>query len=90
MSSNRTGGSLACPVIQAMPEACSIVIAKPVRSRHGPDRPKAGIRHITARGFRAWISFQPSPKFSITRGAKFSTTRSAHSMSRLARASPSG
>ena len=32
------------PVSHAMPDTCSIVMANPVRSRHGPVSPNAGIR----------------------------------------------
>ena len=42
----------------------------------GPARPKAGIRTSTARGFTAEMTSQSSRSFSMTRGVKFSTTRS--------------
>ena len=35
-----TGGPSGCPVTQASPAICSIVGAKPTRSRHGPVNPK--------------------------------------------------
>ena len=75
---------------QARPDISSIVWAKPTRSRHGPSSPYAGIRAITAAGLMACTAGQSSPNFSITRGVKFSTTRSAHSIRRSARASPLG
>ena len=67
-----------------------MVWAKPVRSRHGPSRPNAGMRIITARGLAAWIASQPRPKFSITRGEKFSTTASASATRRSTSSRPSG
>ncbi len=48
-----TGGPSAQPVTHAMPVIDSIVCAKPVRSRHGPSSPYAGMRVITRRGFTA-------------------------------------
>ena len=46
----RTGGPSGCPVSQAMPVSDSMVWAKPGRSRHGPSRPKAGMRTMQRAG----------------------------------------
>ena len=83
-----TGGPSECPVIHAIPVACSIVCAKPTRSRHGPSRPNAGIRTMTADGLAAEMASQSRPKFSITLGEKFSSTRSLVAMSSKAMARP--
>ena len=56
------------PHSHAIPDTCSIVIANPVRSRHGPERPKAGIRTMIAAGLIARTSSHDSPNESITRG----------------------
>ncbi len=56
------GWSSAWPVIHASPLSCSIVCAKPVWSRHGPESPKAGMRTRIARGFAAGIASQPRPE----------------------------
>ena len=59
-----------------MPDACSMVWAKPVRSRHGPFRPKAGMRTMMVRSLSSWMASHVMPKLSSTRGEKFSTTAS--------------
>ena len=84
------GWSSGCPVIHASPVSCSMVCAKPVWSRHGPERPKAGMRTRIARGLAAEIASQPSPQPSSTRGVKFSITPSACAIRRFASAMPAG
>ena len=83
------GWSSRWPVSQASPVICSIVWAKPVLSRHGPESPKAGMRRKMQRGFSSWIASQPRSKFSITRGVKFSTTASHFTTRRRSNALPS-
>jgi len=83
------GGPSASPVTQARPAICSIVGANPTRSRHGPSSPKAGIRATTSRGLIASKASAVSPKWSITRGEKFSITTSASATSSLNRRRPS-
>ena len=65
------------PVTQARPAICSIVGAKPTRSRHGPVNPNAGIRTTTRPGLRSSSPSASSPNWSSTRGEKFSITTSA-------------
>ena len=72
-----------------MPDTCSIVWAKPTRSRHGPSRPNAGMRTITSDGFTRASSSHPRPNCSITRGEKFSITTSHSATSRFASTRPS-
>ena len=83
------GWSSTCPVSHASPVTCSMVCANPGRSRHGPSRPNAGIRTITARGLAACTTSQPRSNFSRTRGVKFSTTTSTCSISRSTSVAPS-
>ena len=45
-----TSGMSSYPVTHARPEVCSIVMANPARSRHGPSSPNAGIRTIIRPG----------------------------------------
>ena len=63
-----------------------MVMANPVRFRHGPSSPKAGIRTMIALGFSSLIRSHPRPSWSMTRGEKFSTTTSAHWTRRSANA----
>ncbi len=77
-----SGGPSASPVSQAMPLACSIVWANPTRSRHGPSSPNAGIRTIVTRGLAERMSSHSRSRLPITRGEKFSTSRSAVAISR--------
>ena len=84
------GGPSAGPVIQAMPLACSMVCAKPTRSRHGPSSPNAGIRTIVALGFAACTTSHSRSKLAITRGEKFSMTRSLWAMRSSAACRPCG
>ena len=65
-----TGGPSGNPVTQASPAICSMVGAKPTRSRHGPSSPNAGIRAMTSRGLTASKASAVSPKWSITRGGE--------------------
>ncbi|PQM47663.1 hypothetical protein C1Y40_02123 [Mycobacterium talmoniae] len=58
-----------------------MVGANPTRSRHGPSSPNAGIRAITSAGLTASSASAVSPKWSITRGEKFSITTSASATS---------
>ncbi len=66
-----------------------MVWAKPTRSRHGPSRPNAGIRTISASGLTAATVSQSIPRLVMTRGEKFSITTSQEPSSRRASASPS-
>ena len=84
------GGPSRCPVIQAIPAACSMVCAKPTRSRHGPSSPNAGIRTMIARGLAALTASHSRSKLAMTRGEKFSTTRSLRAMRSSASARPRG
>ena len=64
----RTGGPSGNPVSQAMPVRHSMVWANPVRSRHGPLSPKAGMRTMIRSGLTSCMRSQPRPNCSITRG----------------------
>ena len=85
-----TGGPSANPVNQDMPVRHSMVWAKPVRSRHGPSRPKAGIRTMMSWSFSPWTRSQSKPNCSMTRGVKFSTKTSAVCRRRSNISDPSG
>ena len=86
----RTGGPSANPVNQDIPVRHSIVWANPVRSRHGPSRPKAGIRTMMSSPLSAWTRSQSKPNCSMTRGVKFSTRMSAVLSKRSSISAPSG
>ena len=58
----KTGGPSANPVNQDMPVRHSMVWAKPVRSRHGPSRPNAGIRTMTSWWFSSSTRMQVDPE----------------------------
>jgi hypothetical protein len=51
-----------------MPDTCSMVMAKPVRSRHGPVRPNAGMRTMISAGLISRTSSHERPNDSMTRG----------------------
>ena len=63
-----TGFSSGYPVIQVSPAASSMTKANAGSSRHGPSRPKPGIRTTTRSGRAARTASTSSPICSSTRG----------------------
>ena len=84
------GWSHRWPVIHASPQSCSMVCANPALSRHGPERPNAGMRSRLQRGFSSQTISHVRPKLASTRGVKFSMIASAPRIRSCRMRKPSG